>query len=70
MSTEDKSCPALTWCASVQDGEGVDPNGGGVEEGQRSEAIRDRVILWREHTKRFSQNHNNLQFTIFDVMLI
>ena len=45
--------PVLTWGSSVQDGECVDPNSGGVEEGQRSQAVRDRVVLRSKHTDGF-----------------
>lgn len=37
--------PALTWGSSVHDGKRVDPDGGGVEERQRPQAVRDGVIL-------------------------
>lgn len=44
---------ALTWGSSVHDGECVDSDGGGIEEGKRSQAIRDRVILKRKDTMIF-----------------
>lgn len=39
--TVDELRGQLTWSSGVQDGEGVDPDGGGVEEGQRPQAVRD-----------------------------
>lgn len=39
------SIRVLTGSSSVQDREGVDPDGGGVEERQRSQPIGNTVIL-------------------------
>lgn len=42
----------LTWCSCKHDGEQVDAHSDGVEDGKSSEAIGDRISLWRSVCER------------------
>lgn len=53
--------------SSVHDGEGVDPDGGGVEDGQRSQAVGDGVIL--EGQKQFLSIFMDERKTIIEHVL-